>query len=357
MATVEADKLRGGYVDANAGKVTLRAYGERWLATQTFDETSHDVVERMLRLHVYPVLGGKEIRQIKPSTVQAWVGGLTVSSSTYKRMIFGHLSSVLSAAVDDDLLTKNPCHAGSVRTPKLEPRQVVPWTAQRVADVREALPDEYRVVAALAAGLGLRQGEVFGLAVEDVDSLRGTVTVCRQVRLFTDGRQTFRPPKGKKERKVPLASSVRDALAAHLAAHPARHVTLPDEANSGTALTVSLIVSTSDADALRRNDFNRRVWAPALRVAKVEAGRENGMHALRHFFASVLLDAGESIKAVSEYLGHRRGFHPAHLHTLDADERRPDPERGRWRAGLLHGCYIRVRLEVICAGQTHTAPR
>lgn len=31
---------------------------------------------------------------------------------------------------------------------------------------------------------------------------------------------------------------------------------------------------------------------------------EHGMHALRHFYASVLLDAGESIKAVSEYLGH-----------------------------------------------------
>ncbi|MFF8293009.1 tyrosine-type recombinase/integrase [Streptomyces sp. NPDC016309] len=28
------------------------------------------------------------------------------------------------------------------------------------------------------------------------------------------------------------------------------------------------------------------------------------MHALRHFCASVLLDAGESIKALSEYLGH-----------------------------------------------------
>ncbi|CAM5441337.1 hypothetical protein GCM10010222_77380 [Streptomyces tanashiensis] len=28
------------------------------------------------------------------------------------------------------------------------------------------------------------------------------------------------------------------------------------------------------------------------------------MHALRHFYVSVLLDAGESIKAVSEYLGH-----------------------------------------------------
>ncbi|MFI7113613.1 tyrosine-type recombinase/integrase [Nonomuraea sp. NPDC050227] len=28
------------------------------------------------------------------------------------------------------------------------------------------------------------------------------------------------------------------------------------------------------------------------------------MHALRHFYASVLLDAGENIKALSEYLGH-----------------------------------------------------
>lgn len=28
------------------------------------------------------------------------------------------------------------------------------------------------------------------------------------------------------------------------------------------------------------------------------------MHALRHFYASVLLDAGENIKALSGYLGH-----------------------------------------------------
>lgn len=28
------------------------------------------------------------------------------------------------------------------------------------------------------------------------------------------------------------------------------------------------------------------------------------MHALRHFYASVLLDAGENIRALSQYLGH-----------------------------------------------------
>ncbi|GHH89172.1 hypothetical protein GCM10017771_38140 [Streptomyces capitiformicae] len=48
-------------------------------------------------------------------------------------------------------------------------------------------------------------------------------------------------------------------------------------------------------------------WAQAaasVRDADVPLGRANGMHALRHFYASVLLDAGESIKALSDYLGH-----------------------------------------------------
>jgi integrase len=39
-------------------------------------------------------------------------------------------------------------------------------------------------------------------------------------------------------------------------------------------------------------------------LAGLEAKRENGCHALRHFYASTLLDAGESILALSEYLGH-----------------------------------------------------
>ncbi|MFF0574313.1 tyrosine-type recombinase/integrase [Streptosporangium saharense] len=40
------------------------------------------------------------------------------------------------------------------------------------------------------------------------------------------------------------------------------------------------------------------------RRGKAQAAREHGMHALRHFYASVLLDAGENIKALSQYLGH-----------------------------------------------------
>ncbi|GAA2602607.1 hypothetical protein GCM10010304_59530 [Streptomyces roseoviolaceus] len=71
--------------------------------------------------------------------------------------------------------------------------------------------------------------------------------------------------------------------------------------------------ATTNPDVWRSNS-NGKEWKPALAVAglitevdgdgRYESAREHGMHALRHFYASALLDAGESIKAVSEYMGH-----------------------------------------------------
>lgn len=303
-STVAADLVRGQYKDPDAGKETFQAYATEWLDAQTFDITSHEVVERSLRLHAFPVLGSKQLRHIKPSTVQAWLRGLDGLSSTYVRMVFGNVSSVFAAAVDDDLITKNPCRARSVRTPKREPARVIPWEQERVHAVRGALPERYKIAATLAAGLGLRQGEVFGLSVDDVDFLRGVVKVQRQVRQFANGSMAFRSPKGKKDRTIPLPESVRDSLAAHLAAFPPSAVTLPWQMPEGRPVTVRLVLATPQRRPLERKHFNERVWARALRTAGVESRRDNGMHALRHFFASVLLDAGESVKAVSDYLGH-----------------------------------------------------
>jgi integrase len=65
----------------------------------------------------------------------------------------------------------------------------------------------------------------------------------------------------------------------------------------------SLILTGPMGSSPDRNRFDDREWRPALRAAGVETGRDNGMHALRHFYASVLLDAGESVKAVSEHPG------------------------------------------------------
>jgi integrase len=156
----------------------------------------------------------------------------------------------------------------------------------------------------LAAGLGLRQGEVFGLAAEDVDFLRGVVHVRRQVKLFGGNRQVFAPPKGGKTRDLPMSRAVALELSAHIAAHPPHEVSLPWQMTDGPAATVGLILTSRERKALNRNYVNTFLWGPALTKAGMERVRSNGMHALRHWYASVLLDAGVSIKALSEYLGH-----------------------------------------------------
>lgn len=304
--TVEADKARGVYVDPDAGKVTFKAYSEEWLAVQTFDVSSYAATETLLRLHVYPVLGERQLRQVKASTIKAWIRGLTVKSTTYKANILSVVSAIFTAAIDDDKISKNPCKVDSVRrnAPRRKPARVKAWESERVAAVHDAMSDRYRIAVTLAAGLGLRQGEVFGLSVDDVEFLGGVVHVRRQVRLFAQGGLAFRLPKSKEERAVPLPDSVRDELAAYLADRPARPVSLPWATTDGEPVTHNLVLTDADGSALHRNTFNRNVWAPALKVAGVEQNRENGMHACRHFYASVLLDAGESIKALSDYLGH-----------------------------------------------------
>ncbi len=67
--------------------------------------------------------------------------------------------------------------------------------------------------------------------------------------------------------------------------------------------------------AVGKNGFNRTAWRPALAKAGVPAGRENGCHALRHYFASVLLHHGVDIKALSEYLGHHSAAFTLSVYT------------------------------------------
>jgi len=103
-------------------------------------------------------------------------------------------------------------------------------------------------------------------------------------------------------RDVPLPATVRDQLAAHLVTYPAVDVSLPWREPSGELATSRLILSSRERLALNRNYVNT-LWKRALVACAVESTRQNGSHALRHFYASTLLDAGESIKALSEYLG------------------------------------------------------
>ena len=121
-----------------------------------------------------------------------------------------------------------------------------------------------------------------------MDFLRQRVLVRQQVRIVA-GELMLAPPKGRKEREVPLPEVVAVAISERLRQYPAAD---------------GLVFTSDNAELLHRTRYNNGTWKPALRAADVEPTRENGMHALRHHYASVLLEGGVSIRALADYLGH-----------------------------------------------------
>lgn len=330
---VEADKLRGTYIDQRAGEVLFGTYAKAWLADLTLDPLTLENIAGRLRRYVEPFpLWRLQLKAAqKPGAIQNWLkslAGVTTSkgdplAESTKAVVFSHVSALLNYAVDNEVITKNPCRTRSVKAPKADSRKIVPWSRDWVMGMHGGLPDRYKPLVPLGSGLGLRQGEAFGLSPDDVDWLRGKVNVRRQVKIVGN-RLVYALPKGGKVREVPLPASMRDELAAHLARFPAVAVTLPWEHGEGKPVTAKLFVTTREHRACNRNYFNANVWRPAQAKAGIPSERDNGMHALRHFFASTLLDARESIVAVAEYLGHHN---PAvtfkyYAHLMPASEDR-----------------------------------
>ncbi|MFJ9807111.1 tyrosine-type recombinase/integrase [Streptomyces sp. NPDC101158] len=315
LAETAADMSRGTYVDPRAGRTTFKSYTDRWLKGLTTELSSQIEIERRLRLHALPVIGPRPLDSFRPQHIRELLATLEASpiSASYARNIYSDVRAVLSAAVDDGLLARNPCAARTVRPPSTEPRRVVPWTPERVIAVRQGLSRRYRAASDTGAGCGLRQGEIFGLGEDAVDYDAEVIHVVRQVR-YVRGTAVFAPPKGNKERDVPMSRYVAGSLRRHSEEFEPVAVTLPWRTPDGPLVTVRLLFTNTAGGVVWRSNFNIQEWKPALAAAGVipvpekgqpyASAREHGMHALRHFLASVLLAGGANIKAISEFLGH-----------------------------------------------------
>ncbi len=199
LAQTEADMARGEYIDPRTARTTFRQYAEKWLSTQTTAMTTRESVQSSLRGHAIPYLGPRPLGSFKPEHIRDWLSSLesAVPASSYRRVIYNNVSTVLNAAVDDGHLSKNPCHAQSVRPPAPGTGRIVPWDAERVFAIRAALPERFRATVDVGGGCGLRQGEIFGLSVEAIGFDTGWLHIANQVKV-AGGIWCLRRPSGKK---------------------------------------------------------------------------------------------------------------------------------------------------------------
>lgn len=226
------------------------------------------------------------------------------------RCVYSYLAAVFRAAVEDRLIPATPCTR--IALPKVAPARVEPLAVDVVEALADSVPARYGALVVLAAGTGLRHGEALGLTVDRVDFLRRTLTVDRQLVLMPGGPPYLAPPKTPAStRTIPLPAVVVDALAAHLAEHPATVQEIEHRDGNGVPTTVrtALLFTTESGTAIRRTLFSGRVWGPTLDTMRTRAAEDDtapvvptggSFHDLRHFYASLLKMSGVAFDASSD---------------------------------------------------------
>ena len=305
LLEVESNKREGKYVDPRAGRIKFRQQAENWIKGQSADAATREASTSRLKSQIYPYFGELPINAVKPATVRDWLGTLDEKklSQNYKTVLFTALSSIMDSAVEDKLITANPYKGNSIKRPTRSSPDIVVWSEDRLRALQSGLADRFRIVCAAGAGCGLRQGEIVGLSLDDTDLADMCLHVQRQIRVV--GRTlVFALPKGGKKQRVPLSAGVLAAMRVHERDF-STEITLPWDEPSGKPVTVRLLV-TGEGGRLYTGDlFHKVVWQGAFRASGLEyRKRADGMHALRHFYASTLLAQGVSIKELAEYLSH-----------------------------------------------------
>ena len=278
-AQIEHQLLASIYVDPSRGREPFEDYAERWRAKQPHQPSTANNTRSRLTKHIYPAFKGLSLAGVRFSDVQALVSGLDLSPGSV-RNVHLILSAIFASALRDRAITDDP--TVGVKLPEYHRSEVQPLTVDQVEAIAIALPQRYRAIAWVAAGTGLRQGEIFGLQVRDVNFLKKSLRVERQVQPYGVGRLKNR----RAYRSIPVGDVVINALAAHLAEFPAG----PED----------FIFRTEDGQPLQRGTMYRP-WDRARRSAGLP---DVGMHDFRHFYASVLIAAGRPVREVSDRLGH-----------------------------------------------------
>jgi len=331
--TMAADLERGEYIDPAAGKVLTGTLARKWLRLLETGASSRQRYESCYRLHVAPVFGDRPAGHVKPSEIAEWSKSMASHPAT-RSLALMILSGILDLAVADGVRRDNPARSPVVGRPSQARRdEREGWPAGRVRAVARAC-GEWEAVPLIAAGLGLREGELYGLAEEDLDEAAGVVQVRRQV-VRTGPLVAAKLPKGGKTRTVPLPHGIASLVRAWLLAHPAQPYTLPWLNEDGTVapapVTFGLMFRAPSGKHIMAGQWRRSAWKPALAVAGVippftgrdyPVSRDHGMHALRHWYSTCLLDNGVSLAGVMEFMGHSRTSAPLAVgvygHVTDA---------------------------------------
>jgi integrase len=291
---VTAAVVTGQYVDPKAGRVTFTSYYATWAPRQVWVSGTVKAMDLAAKSVTF---GGVPLNRLRRSHLEQWVKTMQakgLAAGTIKTRTV-NVRSVLKATVRDKLIAVDPSEGLIIpRQRRREIAMVVP-TSEQIGAIQANADDQFKAFVALAAFAGMRLGEIAALQVGDVDFLRKTISVRRQVQRANGGKVEIRAPKYGSERDVYVPEQLTDMLAAHVAKH------CPGD-DPTRWLFGRPAVRSEERQPWHQNTVGF-YWRKACQAGKVDGFT---LHDLRHFYASGLIAAGCDVVTVQRALGHAK---------------------------------------------------
>lgn len=319
-------------------KILFSEWLTDWLNTYRKNDlkpTTYSSYEANVRVHIIPGLGHKPIKELTPKTIQLFINGKYdegLSAATVKK-IYAVMKTALIAAVDSELLLKNPARGVSLRK-----------EGEKVADVDGDVEDDsdyggnvkiftreeqvllekaikgtyyYGVYKTLLYS-GLRIGELTALKWKNVDLNQGLIHVVQtavRVKVFSNNGKSktqivIQKPKTKKSiRYVPISQTI----VAMLKEHQIMQIQMADnrQKKNQQYQNKGFVFCAPNGNCFESRNILRAFY----NILSKNGLPLYNLHSLRHTYASRLLEKNTSIKKISELLGHADAGFTANIYT------------------------------------------
>jgi integrase len=306
--TTAAHQVSQGTHTADSASITVEEAGKLWIEQSELDQLERATIEQReahLRLHINPRIGAEKLSRLTAPAVKEFTNDLIRSMSrALAAMVLRSLKMAIGNAMTAGKVAQNVAAGVKIKAKSREDEEVtIPTKAEWNAIVAEA-SGRWRPLFVTAAFTGMRASELRGLRWSAVDFERRVIRVDQRA----DKWGSIGDPKSSTSRReIPMM--------------PAVVTTLLEWRKECPKGELGLVFPNLRGNVEMHTNVLKRGWYPTLLAAGVfdrtietavtedgfkfcEVRPAYGFHALRHFYASLIIESGFQPKKVQALLGH-----------------------------------------------------
>ncbi|AEJ92081.1 tyrosine-type recombinase/integrase [Mycobacterium phage HelDan] len=271
-----------------ASSITVEEYTRKWLEERDLAEGTRELYKTHARKRIYPVLGDVPVSELTPALVRTWWAGMGKQYPTARRHAYNVLRAVMNTAVEDKMLSENPCR---IEQKAPNERDVEALTPEELEIVAAEVHEHYRVAVYILAWTSLRFGELIELRRKDIMDDGNTM-------LFRVRRGAARVGQKIVVGDTKTVRSKRPVtVPPHVAQMVREHMADRTKMNKGPE---ALLVTTTQGQRLSKSAFTRSLKKGYRKIGRTDLR----VHDLRAVGATYAAQSGATTKELMVRLGH-----------------------------------------------------